>query len=294
MRNFNISTDDTSDFTAKLIEEMDLHISYLHAYVNGVEQSPDNSEKVFHEFYDSMRDGASTKSSQANRYEIEQLYTEMLLDGKDILHLAFSNVLSGQYKNCFEVAKKLNSTNKNQIYVIDTTAQSGGQALLVKMVCDYADEGHSIEECVQYAEENKSHICHLFVVDKLTYLARNGRISNFSAFIGNVLAIKPVLYTNTQGKLIPLLKILSRKASLRKLVELMKNKYDGDCKTIYITHGDCYDDARFVAHLIENEFNLPVTIMPLDYTIGAHSGPGTVALFFTGKNRDIVYIPIIP
>lgn len=294
MRQFIISTDDTCDFTNEQISKLNLSIIKLHAYVDGVEQLSDNTEDAFHHFYDAMRDGSDTKTSQANAFEAEEYFTKLLENGNDILHIAFASALSGHYKTCQAAAKKLNQNSKNKIYVIDSFSQSGGQGLLVKLVCEYADQGHSIQESIDFTEANKGRICHIFVVDKLNYLARNGRISNFSAFIGNVLAIKPVLYTNSQGKLIPLLKILSRKTSLKKLVDLMKNKYDGTCDTVYITHGDCYDDARFVARMVEKEFNLNVKIMPLDYVIGAHSGPGTVALFFTAKNRDMLYIPLIP
>lgn len=285
MRNFVLSTETTCDLPEEYLIAKDIPTVSLHYYVNEVENAFGSNLSASKEFYDAMREGADTKTSQVNLYEVKEFLSELLKRGQDILHLGFASAISGNYNNFVEAAAELNKTNQNQIYVVDTASQSGGQGLLITLVQNFAEKGHSALECLQFAEETKHKICHYFVVDDLRFLARNGRVSNASAFIGNLLKIKPLLYTNEKGKLVPLLKILSRKLSLKKLVFKMKEKYDNASDIVYISHADCLEEAQLVAHDVEELFNIKPTILPLNFVIGCHSGPGTIALFFTSKNR---------
>ncbi len=285
MRDFTLTTETTCDLSKEYLEQKDIPTVSLHYYVNEKENAFGDGAVATVDFYNAMRDGVNTKTSQLNLFEAKEFLTKQLEKGKDILHLGFASAISGNYNNFAEAAKELNETSSNKIYVVDTFSQSGGQGLLVTLVQNYAESGKSFEECCHFAEEMKGRICHYFVVDDLRYLARNGRVSNASAFIGNLLKIKPLLYTNDKGKLVPLLKILSRKLSLKKLVDKMKEKYDHTSDIVYISHGDCLEEALLVAQDIKSSFNVSPIILPLDFVIGCHSGPGTVALFFTSKNR---------
>ncbi len=285
MRNFILTTETTCDLSREYLEEKDIPTISLHYYVNEVENAFGDGAVATVDFYNAMREGANTKTSQVNLFEAKEFLIEQLKKGKDVLHLGFASAISGNYHNFSEAARELNEENENKIYVVDTLSQSGGQGLLVTLVQQYAESGKTAEECFHYAEEMKLRICHYFVVDDLRYLARNGRVSNASAFIGNLLKIKPLLYTNDKGKLVPLLKILSRKLSLKKLVDKMKEKFDHASDIVYISHGDCLEEAVTVAEDVKEVFGITPTILPLDFVIGCHSGPGTVALFFTSKNR---------
>lgn len=285
MRNFILTTETTCDLPEEYLKEKDIPTVSLHYYVDGVESAFGNGAVATDEFYAAMRSGSDTSTSQVNLYEVKEFLSKLLEKGQDILHLGFASAISGNYHNFVEAAKELNPTSKNKIYVVDTASQSGGQGLLVTLIQNYAETGKSCLECYHYAEELKSKICHYFIVDDLRYLARNGRVSNASAFIGNLLKIKPLLYTNDKGKLIPLLKILSRKLSLKKLVDKMKEMYDHTSDIVYISHGDCIEEAQIVADDVERRFQTKPVILPLDFVIGCHSGPGTIALFFTAKNR---------
>lgn len=285
MRNFILTTETTCDLSKEYLEEKDIPSISLHYYVNEKENAFGDGAVATVDFYNAMREGASTRTSQVNLFEAKDFLSEQLKKGKDILHLGFAQAISGNYNNFAEAARELNETSANKIYVVDTISQSGGQGLLVTLVQNYAESGKTAEECYRYAEEMKGRICHYFVVDDLRYLARNGRVSNASAFIGNLLKIKPLLYTNDKGKLVPLLKILSRKLSLKKLVDKMKEKYDHASDIVFISHGDCLEEAMSVAEDVKSVFNVSPIILPLDFVIGCHSGPGTIALFFTSKNR---------
>ncbi len=153
------------------------------------------------------------------------------------------------------------------------------------LVNEKRKSGATFEETCGYAEYIRDRVMHYFVVDDLKYLARGGRLSKGSAFFGTVLNIKPVLHTDEGGFLVPIKKVFGRKKSLRSLVDKFEERYNKESDIVYITHGDCYDDAKYVADEIQTKFGLTAEILPLSYVIGSHSGPGTVALFFTGDTR---------
>jgi len=168
---------------------------------------------------------------------------------------------------------------------VDSKAASGGEGLFVTLVNNKRLSGASFEETCEYAKNTVQHVLHYFVVEDLKYLARGGRLSKGSAFFGNMLNIKPVLHVDEIGRLVPIKKVMGRKKSLKMLVDKMEERYNKDSDIVYITHGDCMDDAQFVADDVKARFGITPEILPLSYVIGSHSGPGTVALFFTGDAR---------
>lgn len=284
---FIIATDSTCDLTKQMLSELDVACRDMTYFVNDEAYGGNDETKQleFHEFYDAMRGGARTSTSMINEDDARTFLTSLLDQGKNVLYLAFASALSGTYDNFKRVADELNAANEHKVYVVDSKAASGGEGLFVTLVAKKRESGASFEQTCAYADEIRDRVIHYFVVDDLKYLARGGRLSKGSAFFGNLLNIKPVLHVDEIGRLVPIKKVVGRKKSLRALVEKMEEKYNKESDVVYITHGDCYDDAKFVADEVTAKFGLEVKIIPLSYVIGSHSGPGTVALFFTGDSR---------
>lgn len=284
--NFIIATDSTCDLPKELLDELGVASQDMLYYVDDVEYGKDETNQLeFHDFYERMRGGAKTNTSMINEDTAHTFLSNLLKEGKDILYLSFASVLSGTYENFVKVAAELSEGSANKIRVVDTKAESGGEGLIVTLVAEKRKAGASFEETCEYAEYIRDRVMHYFVVEDLKYLARGGRLSKGSAFLGTVLNIKPVLHTDENGRLVPIKKVFGRKKSLKSLVDKMEERYNKESDIVYITHGDCYDDAKFVADEVTAKFGMPVKILPLSYVIGSHSGPGTVALFFTGDTR---------
>lgn len=283
-----IVTDSTCDLPEKFYED-DFYIAHLSYQLDddiydGVEN------KIPHkEFYDRMRAGALSKTSMVTRYEFEQIFDKILSEGNDLLYIAFSSGLSGTHDNAFAVAKEMQAKYpERKIKVIDTKLASIGEGLLVYYVLQRRKEGADFDALAEYAQYLSEHICSYFTVDDLKHLARMGRVTKTSAFIGTLAKIKPVMYVNIYGKLIPISKVVSRKKALSALVDKMEEKmFSADKqKKIFIGHGDCYDDAKYVADLITKRFG--ITDIDIDYVgevIGSHTNAGVVALFFLGEDK---------
>lgn len=283
---FIIATDSTCDLTKEMLRSMNVLSLDMMYFVNDVGYGKDEANALqFHEFYDAMRNGARTSTSMINEETAESFLTQLTADGNDVLYLSFAGALSGTYENFKRVAEKLNASSDRKICVVDSKCASGGEGLFVTLVAQKRDAGATFDQTCAYAEEIRDRVIHYFVVDDLKYLARGGRLSKGSAFFGNMLNIKPVLHVDELGRLVPIKKVIGRKKSLKALVDKMEERYNKESDVVYITHGDCYDDAKYVADEITAKFGLPVKIIPLSYVIGSHSGPGTVALFFTGDTR---------
>lgn len=287
MKKLMISTDSTADLPAEYLKQhnIDTHPLYfsfgkdLYGGSNTLE--PD-------EFYNRMREGEMPVTSASNPEFIRSLYQKELAEGYDILHISFSSALSSSYNNAAVTAQQVMSEEPDsRIVVIDSLAASLGQGLLVHKAVCMRNEGKTLDEIVSWLEENKLHLCHQFTVDDLFHLQRGGRVSRTTALLGTLINIKPLLHVNDSGQLIPLRNIRGRKKSLIALVDEMETKIDGfDNDIIFISHGDCLEDAQFVAEQIQKRFGIDnFLIHYVSPTIGAHSGPGTVALFFLGKNR---------
>ena len=241
------------------------------------------------EFYDRMRQGAKSATSMVNQVDAAEKIEEVLRQGRDVIYLAFSSALSGTYNVGCQVAKEMQVKYPNcKIAVVDTLNASLGEGLYVDYVVNKRDQGASFEEVVEYAKSITDHVCSYFTVDDLKHLARMGRVSKTAAFIGELIQIKPVMYVNKLGELVPIAKVKSRKKVLKALVDKMEEKMlpADEQKVIYIGHGDCYDDAKYVADLITERFG--ITNIVIDYigpVIASHTNAGVIALFFLGKDK---------
>lgn len=271
------------------------NISYipLHYNLNGTEYDDDMGATVSStDFYQAMQDGAEVSTSQVNVEEFTNYFEGFLSQGLDVIHLALSSGLSGSY-NSARIAKDILSEKypERTIYVVDSLAASAGDGLLVDAMADLRDNGVTIDELYQWTEENKRHMHHWFTASDLTWFVKGGRVTKAAGWFGTVLKICPVLNVDHIGRLIPRFKIRGKHNALHELVNQMKEhaengkNYSGKC---YISHSACYEDARKVADDIEAYFprlNGKVEIYNIGTTIGSHTGPGTVALFFWGDER---------
>jgi len=293
MSNFVISCCSTADLSKEHFEKRDIKYICFHYELDGVDYKDDLGQTMsFEEFYKAMENGADTKTSQVNAEEYEQEFEKHLKEGKDILHLCLSSGLSGSINSAM-IAKDILSERypDRKIYIVDTLAASSGKGLLVDKVADLRDEGKTIDEIYDWVMANRLKLHHWFFTSDLTFFVKGGRVSKIAGFFGGALSICPLLNVSNEGKLIPREKIRTKKkvilAAVDKMEELAEDglDYSGKC---FISYSACYDDARAVADLVEERFpklNGKVLLNSIGTTIGSHTGPGTVALFFWGKER---------
>ena len=285
-----VMTDSSADLTAGLVETLGLDVIPLS--VNVGEKSfmnyPDEREIGSHDFYEMLRGGANAKTSAVNVDTFLNAMSVHLKAGKDVLYLGFSSGLSSTYSASEIAAQELRAAYPDRkIFTVDTLCASLGQGLLVYLTMQKVLAGATIEEAAAFAEENRLHLCHWFTVDDLFFLKRGGRVSAATALVGSALGIKPVLHVDNEGHLINVSKARGRKNSILALVDRMEQSaIEPGKQTIFISHGDCRDDAEFLANEIRKRFDISdITINFVGPVIGAHSGPGTLALFFLGKER---------
>ena len=285
MKNFILSAETACDLTKEQAKNMGISIMPMNYYINGEEFNTKTETHSIKDICDIMKAGAKTKTSQPNDNEIEEYLTNLLKEGKDILHISFSSSMSGTCEHFKMVSQKLNATHKNQIYVVDSLCQSAGVALLLKMIMALGEEV-SISEVIKYAEKVKNNVVHYFVVEDLKYLARGGRISSGTAIVGNLIKLKPVLHLDNTGTITQLHKVIGRKKSIFTLEEKFKSYYNNLSKFVFITHADCLEEANNLKDkILEINPDIEVVINPLGPVITSHSGPGTLALFFTADER---------
>lgn len=288
MSNYVIFTDSSCDLSKEMIEARGIYSASLSFRFDGEDKEYINNEMPIKVFYDKMREGGVAKTAAVNSETFAIEFEKLLAEGRDILYIGFSTGLSTTYNSARIAAEQLKEKYPNRkILLVDTLAASAGIALLVDMVIEKKNEGATIEEAAEYAESMKLKICHWFTVDDLVYLKRGGRISPTAAFFGNMLGIKPVLHVDNEGHLINVGKVRGRKVSIAALAE----KYgelcdDEDHKRIYISHADCLAEAEELGKMIEEKYGAKTELITnVGTVIGAHSGPGTIALFFVGKER---------
>ena len=243
-------------------------------------------EEPIREFYKSMRDGRVAKTSSVNEDRFVNAFTPLLEAGKDILYLAFSSGLSVTCENGKKVAAALREKYpERKITVIDSLAASAGQGLFVYLAVRNRDQGMSLEENAKALEADLLHVCHWFTVDDLVYLKRGGRVSRTTALLGTALNVKPVLHVDNEGHLIKMFQVRGRKKSIRRMAEMLGETILPD-SPVFISHGDCAEDAEALREILEKEYGKKVTLTTwIGSVIGAHSGPGTLALFFLGTER---------
>ena len=238
------------------------------------------------EFYRSMRSGRVAKTSGVNEDTFSGAFTPFLEAGKDILYLAFSSGLSVTCENGKKVAKALEEQYPGRtVRVIDSLAASAGEGLFVYLAAQNRDKGMTLEENAEALEKDVPHICHWFTVDDLVYLKRGGRVSAATALLGTALNVKPVLHVDNEGHLIKITQVHGRKKSIRRMAEKLGETILPD-SPIFISHGDCLGDAELLSSILEKEYGKKVQLIAdIGSVIGAHSGPGTLALFFRGTER---------
>ena len=290
---FELVTDSCCNLTEDMIDDFGLHILPLTFMADGedrVYQSYLKGARTnLQEFYTMMREGKVFRTSLPNLAETEALLRGLLEAGRDVLYAGFSSGLSGTYEATSLLMKDLaGQFPDRKLYAVDTLAASGGQGLLVWHAVQKARAGASIDEVRDWLEENKLHLAHWFTVDDLMFLFRGGRVSKTSAWAGTLLNIKPVMHVDDAGHLVPLEKVRGRRKSLNALVDHMEKSALSPIgeQMVFITHGDCIEDAEYVAAQVKERFGVPeVVINYVDPVIGAHSGPGTMALFFLADKR---------
>lgn len=288
--NYEIVTDSSSNLTKDLIEEYGIHIISLLFILSDKEYlSYKKDEDVdLSQFYDMMRNGQTMSTSTINIKACEKIFEDILKDGKDILYIGFSSALSGTFNTAKITANKLQEKYlERKVYCVDSLSASMGEGLLVYYAAKQRREGKSIEQVNEWVLNNRLNLCHWFTVDDLFFLKKGGRISATTAIIGMALSVKPIMHVDNEGKLVAVGKVRGRKNSLQELVkEMEKNCIKPEEQIIFISHGDCIDDAKFVENLVRDKLNVKdIIINYVDPVIGAHSGPGTIALFYLGTNR---------
>ena len=289
MSEYVITTDNNSDLPEKYLKDHGVGCMYLSYSMDGKNYTHGNFLPE-HEFYEAMRNGSMPTTAQVNPENAKALLEPYLKEGKDILHIAFSSGLSGTYNSSRIAAEELMEEYPDRkIIVVDSLSASLGQGLLVWLAQQKKELGQTLEDVADWVEKNKLKMVHLFTVDDLNHLYRGGRVSRTTAIVGSMLNIKPVLHVDNEGKLTAFGKVRGRKKALQELVKLMDEKigsFGADCDTIFISHGDCEQDAQYVAAKVKEKYNIKnIIINQVGATIGAHSGPGTMALFFVGDVR---------
>lgn len=289
MENFKIITDSTSDLPKQYIEKYGLGVMYLSYTIEGATYQGDKqlTEKLF---YSKMRSGQMPTTSQVNPTEAKEIFEEYLKENNKILCISFSSGLSGTYNSARVAAEEIMEENKDaQIIVVDTLAASLGEGLLVHKAVMMREKGATLEETANWLEEHKLNLVHAFTVDDLFHLYRGGRVSKTTAIFGTMINIKPVMHVDDAGHLINMYTVRGRKKSLHSLVDFMEKQigsYKNENDIIFISHGDCEEDAQLVADDVKTRFGIDSFLINyVGPTIGAHSGPGTVALFFLGDKR---------
>ena len=288
MQNYIIVTDSGTDFTEELKKELEIVQLELTIIVEGEEPKP-NNEVDNKTLYEMLRAKKKATTSAVNVGDFKDVMRPYLEKGTDILYLGFSSGLSNTYNAgriaCEELAEEF---PERKLYAVDTLCASLGQGLLVYHAAKMRFDGKSIEEVRDFAEGNKLRLCHWFTVDDLFFLKRGGRVSAATAVVGTMLGIKPIMHVDNAGKLVKVGTVRGRRASIDALCEKAKaSAIDVKEKLVaFISHGDCEEDAKYLADKIKNEVGFKeVLIGYVGSVIGSHSGPGTLALFYLGTER---------
>lgn len=294
MADYVLSCCSTADLTKEHFENRDIHYICFHYKLNGVDYDDDLGQSIsFEEFYKAMDDGADTATSQVNVSEYVEYFSKFLEKGKDILHISLSTGISGTYNSAVNAALIAKERYPDQkIYIVDSLGASSGYGLIMDKLADLRDSGMSIDEVHDWIEKHKLELHHWFFSTDLKFYIKGGRISKTAGAIGTILGICPLLNMDNEGRLIPRAKIRSKRKVIQEIVNRMEETaeggldYSGKC---YISQSACTDAAQEVAKLVEERFTKLDGKVEINYvgtTIGSHTGPGTVALFFWGKKRE--------
>lgn len=290
MKDYIIMTDSSCDLPARLADEMALTVLPLSVYIEDTKYVNylDEREIAFSELYAKLRTKCPAKTSAINMNDFLTPMDEILKSGRDILYIGFSSGLSGTYNAGAAAAQEMaEKYPERKVYAVDSLCASMGQGLLVYHAWKHKQAGESIEQVRDWVLDNRLHLCHYFTIDDLMFLKRGGRVSGATAVVGSMLSIKPIMHVDNEGHLIKIGTARGRKASIRALADgAGKLGIDLENQVIFISHGDCLDDAEYLAGIMRERFHvMDVVISYVGPVIGAHSGPGTIALFFLGTER---------
>ncbi len=294
MSEYVLSCCSTADLTEQHFKDRNINYICFHFELDGKQYLDDLGKSVpFDKFYQAMVDGAETKTSQINADEFETYFESFLKEGKDILHLCLSSGISGVINSAMLAKTNLEEKYPDRkIYIVDSLGASSGYGLIMDKLADLRDQGMSIDELRQWAENHKLNLHHWFFSTDLTFYIKGGRVSKTAGIVGGILGICPLLNMDNEGRLIPRFKIKGKRKVIRTIVDKMEAfaqdglEYSDKC---YISQSACYEDAKAVADLVEQRFPKlkgNVEINSVGTTIGSHTGPGTVALFFWGRKRN--------
>lgn len=295
MNDFVLSCCSIADVTKNKLEERNIEYACFNFFLDGIQYPDDLGETVpFDEFYKKMSEGSEVRTSQLNIDQYTDYFVPFLENGKDILHLCLSSGLSGSYNSARIAASDLRQKYpERKIYIVDSLAASSGIGLIMDKLADLRDEGFDIDYIYNWVEENKLKMHHCFFSTDLTFYVKGGRISKVAGLFGTALKICPVLYVDANGKLIPQNKVRGKSKAINAIVDKMIENaiggkdYNGKC---YICHSASIEDANAVSNLVTDNFknlNGKPEIFSIGTTIGSHSGPGTVAVFFWGNERKL-------
>lgn len=283
----------TVDLTKEHLEKLNISYTCFHFNLDGKEYADDLGQSMpFDVFYNKLKNGSDSKTSQISVGEYEEYFKSLLDTGKDVLHVSLSTGVSGSYRSACTAADMLRADYPNQkLYIIDSLAASSGYGLLMDAAAQKRDEGYTVDQLRTWIEENKLRLHHWFFSSDLTFFVKGGRVSKVSGMIGGVFEICPLLNVSNEGRLIPRSKVRSKKRVIVEIVNRMKEfahgreKYNGK---VFMSHSACIDDANAVADLVRENFadiDGDILINSIGTVIGSHAGPGTVALFFWGDER---------
>lgn len=290
MKNYVIVTDSSSDLPVSIIEEFGIKVIPLgfsfenENYFN----YPDHRQLSIKDFYDRIKKGDKSTTTLVNTAAFIEFFKSIINEGNDILYIGFSSALSGTFGSSTVAAEELKEEfSDSKIICIDSLSASLGEGMLVYYAAKMKKDGKSIDEVSQWLLENRLNICHWFTVDDLNHLKRGGRISAMSATLGTALNVKPILNVDNEGRLVPQSKVRGRKKSIHALFEEMeKTCLNPEENYVFISHGDCLEEAEYLSNLIKEKLNVKDVI--IDYVgpvIGSHTGQGVIALFYYGKER---------
>lgn len=289
-RKYLLSAETTCDMPAAFYSEHNVHTLHLTYSYGESEQSLTDTDEDFKIFYKKVREGAMPRTSQIPMTVYYESFEKHIKDGYDIVHIALSSGISSTHNSCCVAAKELmEEYPEAKVYVIDSLSASMGEGLLLTHAIKLRDSGLDAKTLAERLDVDKQRFCHYFTVDDLNHLQRGGRVSKLTAVVGTAFGIKPGLHMDAEGKLIPIAKIRGRKQSVAWLAECMEKKVvREDNDVIYISHGDCLEDAEMLRDMIKERMGFEkFMISHIGPVVGAHSGPGTLALFFIGANRDV-------
>ncbi len=290
MKTYQIVTDATSDLPLELVGTLDVHVIPMHCVIDGTDYliTADNRNLSSHDFYDMLRKGAVSTTTQVNGETFKDEVRPFLKQGLDILYICFSSGLSSTFNSARIAVEDLQEEFLDRkVVVVDSLSATGGEGLLVYHAVKRMEEGMDLETLTKWVEDNRLHLAHWFTVDDLKFLKRGGRVSGAAALVGSMLSVKPILHVDDEGKLTPVDKVRGRRKSLEELVTHMETSAIAPAgQTVFISHGDTPEDAAYIETLVREKLGVKTVYTgPVGPVVGSHGGPGIICLFFLANER---------